>query len=1050
MTVVSTPKLYLYFDIPTPIFKARVNMPSPTYPANSIDFDGVTLGVYTDIEFDMTLLLGTADGLDDLGRVRVKLAEVDNIRISRSSKGFEDGTLVLTDNAYITVLDDFRVWSKLPYFSLDSEGDVIQGQDFKDGNISPGTYNTLIPPKANPGPWMAGLIDSVTNLMEVEFPGGGVNTSFALADGATITGYAWDIRDGTLTFGTLTSAVIRATFPAGKRWVKLTVTDSNGLTHTCRCFVVAIDPANDITIKNYGIKQNLEIGSSTLDIELYRDTPRTTYPDGTLVMFWWGNIQDASDRSHIKFCGWIDNENFSTVRQKTGLRKTTTIHCVDIAGRMAALTGFPQALDRTTSDSLWSVMPSLDMHKALWYVGFWHSTAFNLADFIMPSGLRSYDCMILYFSGASMFDQMNAQAQKIVPKHLFTNNTQGQLSIIRDWMLDDLSDRPEADPVISDDEWNDLSATYNRSPKVYSLKTGAVLVSTAYIVVDDEDTVPLVFSVAPGESSAFGQGSQEMQDNEGLTLSQIDLNRASGHLYARVNSRYGEFKFTDPTGYNFWNCEPAMVKRVQVEIAASLAAQRGLDFTAFAGQVKSIQVEYNSTKMGTSIRPSLSIEKEVSGYPATTHIPEGQGDVVETTIPSPTSNAGLMGDPQLVAGMDNDGYIFRTYNFQDATPVWDKVTPVGINLSASYKSFVVDPFSPGYRGVPGGDINAFVIGSGSVLVDAVIWKITDLFGTPVATALHTCANGMQSPGTYTIQASFGRFQSAEEENPWIMAVAVKNDVSGSLQPNDGVWEVHSTDGGATWSTEQKITSSSPAGSGSESTQYPCIWLSPRTPGYAITFAYETSTHVSGYKTTDWGAAWANMTDPDIDNVEGFGGSIHVPYQDNEDESLVYHGWFDRAAPSLWKTKKVDGVTITDISPTHSGALHGPMYGSFGLRAHDSDRQRMAMWTATSLLTSAVAGEYVMWTSTNGGTSWTSRIVITDTNDVLTYGAQVAFDGEDLDTLYIFGVSPATSYCIALSTDMGATIQDKKGNLFTDFYGGGTFGGFIGIAGGPLT
>lgn len=880
------PKLHLYFHTPTPVFKARVNMVSTTYPVSAITFDNVTLGSYTDIAFDMTILLGTTEGADDLGRHRVqKPATADTIYVARSSRGIEDGQLDVDDNAYITVLDDFRVWARIPYFDVDA------GLDYKDGDVEVGTYNTDIPPLANCGSPFADYIDADTGLITVEFPNEGINLSRAMADGATITDYNWDVKDGTITVGTATDAVITATFPAGFRYVGLTVTDSNGVTHSARVPVLAVDPAADTTTKNFNLSQRLEWRGQTLDVNIHSDLDRSDYPDGTLVLFWWDEPADPGDRSHMKFTGWVDNESYGIGRSKRGFSRTTNLRCIDVCGRLSVLPGFPQALFRQEETDVegnpalpWGHMPSLDMNKSLWYLAFWHSTAVNLADFILPADGDDYDAMRLDAGGASLYEQISSQAQKMVPDHYFVCNAKGQMIFQRDWRLDDVGNRPTSAPIIQETHWNDIQIEYNRHPKVYVLRSAAIESSTAFIEVDGEETLPLVFSIAPSNASAFGQGVQEHVENEGLALSQTDLNKSEGHRYAMLNSRYGDFTFRDPTGADFWDYEPAAFNRVQVNIPAYLAAQRGLDFTQASGIVKSISVQYQTSKQGTTVQPSVVWNKEESGYPAITHIPEDveSVDYVPPVITPP--DFGLVDGTEQVAvigyyianGEAENATLLRTFDFQtpdsSGGPTWEG-KPLGITDNICM-SFVVDPFSPGYINQDGtGEINGWMVGE-----DAV-WRIEDMFGTtPTATEVYTFAVSFDSTSSLnqdegrTIQASFGDY--FDGAYPWLMVVSHYADKAG----HTGTWCVYSLDGGATWSDEILISPYYDSTASGPRTGVD-VYLSPKTPGLAYTSAYKNTSSPAtavGYMSTDWGETW----------------SIMETVTDSPSEPLVRWGLFD--------------------------------------------------------------------------------------------------------------------------------------------------------------
>lgn len=841
-------KLHLYFHTPAPVFKARVNMASATYPLASITFDGVTLGAYTDIEFDSTLLLGTSDGADDLGRVRVqKPASSTEIFISRSSRGIEDGQLDVEDNAYITVLNDFRVWARLPYY------DLVAGIDYKDGDVEVGDFNTDLPPLANCGSGFADYIDPSTSVITVEFPNEGVNLSRPMADGATITTYNWDVKDGTITVGTAADDVITATFPAGFRYVGLTVTDSNGVSHSSRCPVLAIDPAADVTVKEYQLNQRLEWKGQTLDVNIHSPLDRSDYPDGTLVMFWWDEPANPGDRSHMKFVGWVDNERYGISRRKEGRTSTTTLHCVDVCGRLSVLPGFPQAISRIEDESPWSYMPSLDMNKSLWYLLFWHSTAVNLADFILPINGDDYDAMRLDASGAALFQQVDSQAQKMVPDHYLTCNAKGQMVFQKDWRLEDVGDRPTVSHIITEDYWNDLQVEYNRHPKVYVLRSGAVLSSTE---LDENDEIPLVFSIAPSDAEAFGQGNLEQIESEGLALSQSALNKSEGHRYAMLNSRYGDFTLRDPSGSEFWDYEPALFNRVQLNIPEGYAYQRGLDFTQGVGLIKNITINYETTKRGTVVKPSAVWNKEVSGYPAITHIPEDVEDIgyePPPTIPPP--DFGLTPGQDLVAAIDEDGTLYRTTDFQTVSgsggPTWTQ-HDLGITDTKVY-SFVVDPFSPGY--IEGsGTVNGWVV------TESDIYRIEDFFGTPSANSVHTFATAIDPADirqSRTIQASFGTYFDSGD-NPWLLVITHYADEVG----HTGTWALRSLNGGQTWETETQVTAH--YDSMIEVTEPPvevAVHTSPKIPGLAYTTAYVETQEmplVSGYKSTDWGETWVRI------------------------------------------------------------------------------------------------------------------------------------------------------------------------------------------------
>lgn len=812
-----SPDVHLYLHSPTPLFKARVNMASVTYPITSLIFDEVTLGAYTAIEPDMTLTLGSTEGADDLGRVRAQnFASSTAIPLGRVSQGTEDGTLNVSDNMYITVWDDFRVWSKLPFQDPN-------GVDYKDADIAVLTYMSQIPPVANCGPGFAGYITS--GVITVSFD---ASPSYAMADGATITAYLWNVEDGTITVGSTATAQITVTFPAGFRWVGLTVTDSNGKVHTSRCPVLAVDPAVDVTIKNFAVKSHrLTQQGATIEFDIFQDAPRSVYPDGTLVMFWTGAPNSPSDRSHMKHIGWEQASDGTLRAMKPGLTRETSLISVDVAGRLDSLPGFPQALERSASVA-WYYMPNLDINKCLNYLLGWHSTAMSLADFFLPATGASYPAMRLDSTGATLYDQINSRALSMTPDHILCCNEQGQLSVLQDWMYVDVGSRPAVGPILTEDDIGDISMPYARPPRVHVLRSSAVVASTSWVMLGGEETLPLAFSIAPGE--AFSQGTSEQVEAEGLTQSQSQLNTVTGHRYARLNARFGpvRVRLLNPVGV--WDFVPALMNRIQLNIGATYAAQRGLPFTTTQAMCKELVINYRSGKTGLAIEATATLELETSGVAAVTHVPESEGDPDDYETPAPpppTEPPDFVSGQQQVVGIGLDGYVYKTTDFQTASgsggPTWSRTN---LSIAATIYSWVVDPFSPGY-------INGTGAINGWIVNDTDIYRVTDLFGSPAKASVLTFPTATSGASFHwrSIQASFGAYFAAGS-NPWLLCVSYY----GSTAGHSGTWVTRSTDGGVTWSAEVQIsayfshvalTRFMPVG----------VYASPKTPGLAYTAAY---------------------------------------------------------------------------------------------------------------------------------------------------------------------------------------------------------------------
>lgn len=652
---------YLYVHQPAAVFKARANMPGAiTYPITELVYDTVTVGAYTDVQQGMTLLLGTAEGLDDLGRVRVQNPpDSDSISIGRTSRGTHDGELDIQDNAYITALADFRVWAKIPF-------DAISTQ-YKDTNIAIGDNTTDIPPVANCGASTAGTIDSVTDLLTVEFDA--VN-SFAVADGATITDYTWDVDDGTITVGSSTTAAITATFPAGGRWVTLTVEDSNNKVHTARCFVYARDPDADTSITDFQAEITATPAGQQLQLTIKQDIAQTTYPDGTLVLMWRDEPSAADDRSHMLFTGWHYEDEASIRATRTGNLRDTRLTCLDVAGRLGTLPGFPQSVESAASPTQWTQMVAPTMYKYIHYLLYWHSTALEVSDLIMPATLADYDFVIFASEGESLHDQVNNECKGILPDHLLTCNRMGQLQVIPDPMVAQVVDRTATiQATFDEDDTANIRIGYMRPPRVHWLRGHALLIQSDYTTIDSVPTLLTVHCIAPG--TAPSQGVAEQVTSEGIVASQAALNAVTGHRYARMNNRYGNLTVEPPDEAVFEDVDPATLDWVQLNLSATVAAQRGITFSNARCQVKEVRRRFEARREGTMVKSSYTLEVETSGYAATTVVPKGN-PVSSFTPPLPDDSTAYAGDITGYILWDGTD-VLRTWDLGAGSPTWERV-----------------------------------------------------------------------------------------------------------------------------------------------------------------------------------------------------------------------------------------------------------------------------------------------------------------------------------------------------------------------------------------
>ncbi len=613
------PQSRVYLHIPKVVLRARVNMPGTlTYPVAEIVFDGVSEGIYTDALDGMWFTLGSAEGRDDYGRARItNPPSATTIPISGVSRGIYDGELNVVDDAYLTVYDDWRIESRIPYIAPPPASTM-----YKEGNIEVGDNTLYPPPVSNCGPGFAGDIDPVTGLITIGFAGG---TSWAVADGATIVSFDWYLPDGTFVFGTTrTDPLIYATFEKGFRWVHLLVTDSNGIVHASRCPVLADDPDDSLCVPHQIVTHRSTPQGQQFSFRVLTDVPRSTYPDGCLVLYFDDTHQTLSflDRSHMKFIGWHQSDQQSVKAQRTGLLRDTVLECVDAAGRLDSLPGFSQVLHIPENTPLtWADIPNATMDKFVHYLLHWHSTALNMADFFNPGTGAAYPFVRFETTGASLLQQVQRKVNQYVPPRNLLCTAQGQLFVAIDPMLQNLADRTTVvQGTFTEDYWSELSVSYQRAPRVHWLRSSALLTATDWTIVDGKKTLLTAYSLAPGEVPS--QGVAEVTQGEQLAQSQADLNDVTGHRYARLNARYALFQLNSADGTD-QGLDPAKMEWVPLNVSAATAAQRGLDFTSARGLLREINRSFHYGREGAVQETTFVWEKETVGIPAITWTPAG-------------------------------------------------------------------------------------------------------------------------------------------------------------------------------------------------------------------------------------------------------------------------------------------------------------------------------------------------------------------------------------------------------------------------------------------
>lgn len=686
---------WIYIDQPPAVFKARVDMSSITYPLRSITFDTVTLGAYTDATKGLTLLVGSSEEADDLGRIRLrKDSTSDTLYPGEVAQGARHGELNIADDAYLTVLD----W-RIPFvFAPFIDDDEVIYKDY-DIPISEGgrNYGEEFGPIANGGCAKADNIDPTTNVATFQFD---ADNSLYVTPGSSNASVLWDVGDGTITVGSTSTAQITATFPEGRRYVTLTVEDDDGNTHTHYILTAACNP-NGSTLRpilDFEITDHrLAVEGGELAAIIYQDIDPDDYPEGAQVIYYeheyydgvQGGLAGPSGDEHIKFVGWMDGELEQPAATLRGIENGVELRAISTAARMRQMNLFPQRVDDSDSPTKWTQMLSLTPERFMLYLLRWHSNICDIANVQLDDYGSGYEGIEIQSS--TLYDQVDEIAQEVAKR--FTCDQRGILRIVDNPLLLDSGDRTSTVIVaLTEADISGYELQREWFPREYWIDASAITVGESQVSK---------YSRAPGD--APGQGAIRSALDRQLVADQTELNARVGHEYARRNTPWGSLRLqmvnTGDAGI-----DPALMEWVQVTTTASNnRRQRAL--TAERCLPTEVQIEHSNDGRGVREVEYTAVIETV-GTPGATYIPptdvqaklpEYQFPQFELYVPtweSPSASQGVDFDsvPAMYAATLSGGYRNRDSASISWSSVFDPTSEAGANYACW--RFRLDPWNP--------------------------------------------------------------------------------------------------------------------------------------------------------------------------------------------------------------------------------------------------------------------------------------------------------------------------------------------------------------------
>lgn len=616
-----------------------------TTPYASFAWDGTDQGDRTNVYAGMTVLISTSSSYatTTIYRGRVRTApDATTFYINENSTNLET-------TYYVTVLNDYDVHERL-------ERRTVAGVEYKDWDL---TFQTLPP-----------LITGLQSAY-VDFSGAATVTwSFAptvtaTAAGASISTYLWDVDDGTITVGSTSTQNITVQFPGASvnehRWVRLTVTDDNGVSQYFVFEVYTVD-RHETSPTNIKLSTDQLSITATLD-EGFNATVRAWDGFSSVLNRTRCVVATVDDYggdadpivSNVAFVGRLRQDSSPTRGDAVYGVLQEASFTIEGLGTQAGHTNGPGLyLVTSAAAAAWGEITTMTVKRALVYLLAWHSTILNLTSLSFPADSDNYQWPEYVIQEASLLEWVTSVADDInaywtfaasgestIQRHASYAGTAG-LDTIFNFVVDDGSGNADALSITPELDYIETYAQAIAGAATYNTTNGT---SAAY-----QGRAPAQ-SFGPGwESGVLNQ--QIMQHDLSDTDARTEVaNRVAAHL-AYVNPK-ARLNVTLMDG--FWWLVPTVHQLYTFTIAASQTT-RGRAYTT-ADKWLCVEVGYSHNAEAGTYDVSATFEIVTTG---------GAAGVLVTPIID-VNDLALPVLPPIGAGADFDPLVNYPVNDPDYT-----------------------------------------------------------------------------------------------------------------------------------------------------------------------------------------------------------------------------------------------------------------------------------------------------------------------------------------------------------------------------------------------
>lgn len=542
-------RLYLSIYEPQIVFKARINDGSIAKGEREITYDGVSLGSWTAIIPNATLWVGTTDGGQELGKIRIKSATSSVITVS------ENSNIAWQNDAYLTVFLYVELWPIFPRI-IQNPSNPEETLWYKDYDVPYTNQNSVLGTYVNAGPHRAANLDPASGQASLCYSATG---SYNLLGDSL--NYEWWFQGATVT-GSSSAEPGYITYDTPGHYVtRLTISGSSGGVDTTYRYVSIYDQSSP-SIQKWELTDlggSRGEGGYSASFKVFETIPLQEH--AIVVLFadnyygdshtsLGGNYPNASD---IFWVGHVDKDSIQYDYEHSEV--VFTAH--SMTQMMKESSGFSVSVESVASPSQWYELLDMDGRRGMYHFLRWHTTALQIADFQFVGD----DYKIQFFDSnrESMYSALENYMRSTLIGQVVSDR-QGKV-----WM--EVEARAYSDPTgsfpavmdITNRDWmNSPTVEETLSESVSYMEYGGV----AYSGVVTGTFTPCI-SAAPGNAPGFHG---EIENHQGMALlGQEQLNTVVGNLFANRNAPFPSIEMEMKGNYS--NLDIAPQEGVGVHIA---------------------------------------------------------------------------------------------------------------------------------------------------------------------------------------------------------------------------------------------------------------------------------------------------------------------------------------------------------------------------------------------------------------------------------------------------------------------------------------------------